>query len=155
MDQTDKEILKCLLQNARMPASLIGKQVNLSVSAVLERIRKLENTGVIQQYTVQIDPKKIGKDLVAFISVSLDHPRYNDDFVARIKKDRRITECHYITGDFDFLLKVMTHSTESLEATLRTIKNIPGVSLTRTLVVFSTLKQEVTVIFDDDPQQMQ
>ena len=148
MDLIDRNILACLRKNARIPASLISEQVNLSVSAVLERIKKLENAGVIKQYTVLLDHKKIGKDLSAFISVSLDHPKHNDHFVSCIKQDRRVTECHYITGDFDFLLKVITHSTAELEATLNTIKNIPGVSLTRTLVVFSTFKQEVSIMPD-------
>ena len=149
MDLIDKKILDCLRQNARMPASMISEQVNLSVSAVLERIRKLERSGIVRQYTVLLDHKKIGKDLSAFISVSLDHPKHNDQFVASVQKDKRITECHYITGDFDFLLKVIVHSTAALEATLNTIKNIQGVSLTRTLVVFSTHKQDVSVLPDD------
>ena len=150
MDLTDIKILDCLRKNARLPASLISERVNLSVSAVLERIRKLESSGIIRQYTVILDNKKIGKDLAAFISVSLEHPRHNANFIECVQKDKRISECHYITGDFDFLLKVVTHSTDALEATLNTIKNITGVSLTKTLVVFSTLKQDVTA-FPDQP----
>ncbi|MDD3931167.1 MAG: Lrp/AsnC family transcriptional regulator [Clostridiaceae bacterium] len=146
MDATDVKILDCLRSNARMAASAVGEQVNLSVSAVLERIRKLETQGVIKQYTVLLDAKKINKDLTAFISVSLEHPKYNDGFVECIAQDKRLTECHYITGDFDFLLKVVTDSTQSLEAVLNTIKSIKGVSLTKTLVVLSTLKQDVSVL---------
>ncbi len=150
MDLTDLKILDCLRQNARMPASAVGEQVNLSVSAVLERIRKLEHQGVIKQYTVVLDTKKIDKDLTAFISVSLEHPKHNDSFIDCVKEDRRITGCHYITGDFDFLLKVLTRSTQALESVLTTIKSIPGVSLTKTLVVLSTVKEELSVLPDED-----
>lgn len=71
MDSIDVKILGCLKENARQNASAIGEYVNMSVSAVIERIKKLENSGVIQQYTLLLDTKKIGKDISAFISVSL------------------------------------------------------------------------------------
>ena len=149
MDHLDIKILDCLRSNARMSASVIGEHVNLSVSAVIERIKKMENQGIIKQYTVVLDAKLIGKNLAAFISVSLEHPKYNVGFIESVQKDSHITECHYITGDFDFLLKVMTDSTQSLEGILNLIKSIKGVSLTKTIVVFSTLKREISVLPDE------
>ena len=145
MDNIDIKILSCLRENARMNASDIGAHINMSVSSVIERIKKLEIAGIIKQYTIVLDPKQIGKDVFAFISVSLEHPKFNDSFSTSVQKIEQITECHYITGDFDFFLKVVAGSTQELANILNEIKSIIGVSLTRTLVVFSTIKNNVCV----------
>ena len=73
LDSVDKKILACLSENSRMNSSAIGAKVNMSVSAVIERIKRLESTGIIKSYTVIIDPAKIGRDLLAFIDVSTDY----------------------------------------------------------------------------------
>ena len=101
MDKIDVKIIECLKKNARENASVIGSQVNMSVSAVIERIKKLEANGIIKQYTVVLDSKKLGMDITAFISVSMEHPKYNNNFNEFVKTHKQITECHYITGDFD------------------------------------------------------
>lgn len=141
MDEIDQKILCCLRQNARMTASAIGMQVNLSVSAVIERIKKMESTGIIRQYTAIVDRAYIGRDICAYISVSLEHPKYNDNFTKTILENGQIDECHYVTGDFDFLVKVATDSMHLLEGVLGEIKSIQGVSQTRTHLVLSTVKQ--------------
>jgi len=148
MDSIDAKILSCLKDNSRLNASLIGERINMSVSAVIERIRKMEQAGIIKQYTVVLDHHQIGKDTCAFISVSLEHPKYNESFAHHVKSHVQIVECHYITGDYDFLLKVVTNSTQSLENVLNDIKGIAGVSHTRTSVVLSTLKNDYTVLPD-------
>lgn len=148
MDNTDAKILGCLRENARMNASSIGERINMSVSAVIERIKKLEASGVIKQYTVILDAKAVGKDTLAFISVSLEHPKFNEGFIERVNNLNEVTECHYIIGDFDFMLKVITSSTQTLERVLHEIKSIKGVSLTKTLVALSTTKQEYAPISD-------
>ena len=145
MDKIDIKIIECLKKNARENASVIGSQVNMSVSAVIERIKKLEANGIIRQYTVVLDSKKLGMDITAFISVSMEHPKYNNNFNEFVNTHKQITECHYITGDFDFLLKVNTESTGGLEALLNEIKSAGGVSLTKTLVVLSTVKEDYSV----------
>lgn len=144
MDDTDRRILRCLKENSRQNATAIGEKINLSTSAVIERIRRLENAGVIQQYTAIIDQSLLGRDLTAFVEVRLDHPKYNDSFHEMIAKFGEISECHYVTGDFDFMLKVITSNSHSLEKVLTYIKSISGVALTRTLVVLSTIKNEVS-----------
>lgn len=148
MDNVDIGILSCLKENARMNASEIGEKVNMSVSAVIERIRKMENAGVIKQYTLVLDAKHTGHELLAFVSVSIEHPKFNDSFAESVLQNKEIVECHYITGDFDFLLKIITHSTTTLERILNVIKSIRGVSLTETLVVLSTVKDEPVVLPD-------
>lgn len=144
MDIIDIKILEFLRENSRINASLIGEKINLSVSAVIERIKKLEASGIIKQYTTILDAKLLGKDTTAFISVRLEHPKCNENFIENVTKHSEITECHYLTGDFDFLLKVITASTESLGQVLNQIKSINGVLLTKTVVVLSTVKNEVS-----------
>ncbi len=150
MDTIDLAILAALKANARVNASDIGEQVGMSVSAVIERMKKLESSGVIARYTVLLDHKKLGMDVSAYMSVSLEHPKYNEDFMRAVDADPRIVECNYITGDFDFLLKVITYSTDDLASALTMIKSISGVSLTRTQLVLSTNKNEVTAFPDPD-----
>ncbi len=152
MDLIDIKILNCLRKNSRLGASAIGEKVNMSVSAVIERIRKMERSGVIQQYSVLLDPAKIGMNLSAFVEVNLDHPKFNDSFCEGVKKNPKIVECHYVTGEFDFLLKVVTSTPQSLERVLHELKCIPGVSSTKTLVVLTTVKDEVTVLPELEPQ---
>ena len=146
MDELDYQILKFLKDNSRMRVSAISQKINLSVTAVIDRIKKLENAGIIKQYTVVIDPEKIGKDITAFISVSLEHPKFNNEFVEMMAQNSEVLECHYITGDYDFLLKVITGGSGSLEKVLTYIKSVHGVALTRTLVVLSTVKNEISVL---------
>ncbi|MCR4963061.1 MAG: Lrp/AsnC family transcriptional regulator [Firmicutes bacterium] len=146
MDDIDIKILLCLKENARMNASQISERINLSVSAVIERIKKMEHSGVIRGYTVLLDNKRIGKDVAAFIYICLEHPKFNDNFIEKVQRHNDITECYYVAGDYDFLLKVTADSMEDLTAVLTDIKSISGVSLTRTSIVFATHKNELTVI---------
>ena len=148
MDRMDVKILRCLRENARMNAKVIGEQVQMSVSAVIERIRKLEASGIIKRYTVLLDSKLVGKDISAFISVSLEHPKYNDGFVEAVKRNNQVVECSYVTGDFDYILKVASKSTEDLTYLLGEIESIQGVNLTKTLIVLNTFKNDVSVLPD-------
>ena len=148
MDTIDCKILACLKKNSRENAKTIGEKINLSTSAVIERIRKMENAGLIEQYTTIINQSVLGRETMAFISVSLEHPRYNEEFIRQIEGNVSIAECHYIAGDFDFILKVVTKNGKTLEAVLNYIKSINGVSLTRTSVVLSTNKCEICLLPD-------
>ena len=95
MDNIDLSILKCLKENSRQTASTISQSINLSVSAVIERIRKMEAKGIIQQYTVVLDEKQLGNDLTVFISVRLEHPKYGKDFAEAAAKHCHVAECYY------------------------------------------------------------
>lgn len=144
MDQTDYKIIEILTDNARISASDLSTKVNLSVSAVIERIRKLETSGVIRKYTTILDEQKLGLDVTAFITVLMDHPRYNEGFIAFANQKRAIIECNYVAGDSDYLLKVRTDSSKSLQQLLDEIKSVPGVGRTKTMLVLSASKQEHT-----------
>ena len=145
MDALDRKILACLKENARSNATEIGSRINLSTSAVIERIRKLETAGVIRQYTVILDPQ-LEQSLTAYIYVRLDHPKFYEGFVEAVNAHSSVSECYYIAGDFDFILKVAAMGGMTLERVLNDIKSIPGVSLTRTNVVLSTNKREITLL---------
>ena len=146
MDRIDEKILHCLTKDARMNASQISQQVNLSVSAVIERMKKLEASGLIKGYTAVIDERLAGYDVQAMVSVRLEHPKYNKEFTRQMQSHDRVLECFYITGDFDYVARVCAGSTEELTKILQDIKQIPGVSLTRTYVVLDNIKQATSVI---------
>ena len=140
MDNTDIRILNALSDNARISASELSEKVNLSVSAVSERIRKLESNGTIRQYSAILDEQRFGLDVTAFICVLMDHPRYNERMIEFAKDRNEIVECSYVAGDYDYILKVRTESTQSLERVLDEVKSVPGVGRTKTMFVLSTAK---------------
>ena len=144
MDNTDIAILNCLSRNARMNASDIAEVVSLSTSAVIERIKKLENSKVIKQYTTVLDYSLMGKDVSAMMTVSLDHPKYNAGFEAAISNMTDILECHYLAGDFDYMLKIVTKNTKSLKDLLNQIKGLEGVSKTKTMFILSSIKDKTS-----------
>ena len=146
MDNIDIKILKLLQQNARVTASEISTRINLSVPAVGDRLKKLDNAGIIEKYTIILNAKKLNKDLMIIMFVSLESPKFTDLFINTIQVDNEIVECHYLAGDYDYVLKIITESTESLEKILNKIKNIPGVQKTKTTVSLSTIKNNYSII---------
>ena len=146
MDHIDSKILRCLTKDARMNASQISQKVNLSVSAVIERMKKMEASGLIRGYTAVVDEKLAGYNVQAMISVRLEHPKYNQEFNRQMCNHQCVMECFYITGDFDYVARIGVSSTDELTKVLYDIKQIPGVSLTRTYVVLDNIKQNTSVI---------
>lgn len=144
MDRVDLEIIKCLKEHSRMNATAIGEKISLSTSAVIERIKKLENDNIISQYTILINHEKINKGLIAYVSVSIEHPKYDANFRKLISENEEIVEAHYVTGKYDYLLKLITENSKSLEGVLNYVKCIQGVSDTETFIVMSTIKNEIS-----------
>ena len=150
MDGMDIKILHCLKKNAREKASEISKEIHLAVSTVIERIRKMESSGIIQSYTIILDEKKLGNDVTALMEVSLEHPKYYDAFTEMIQSNPNIVSCYYMTGDFDFILKIICKSSEHLENIHRTLKGQNGVSATRTHYVLKNVKNSYSTIPTDE-----
>lgn len=146
MDNIDLKIIKLLQDNARITASEISGVINLSVPAVSERLKKLEASGVIKQYTAIIDPTHFNKTLMAIVFVTLERPRFSDIFAEFIKNQNDILECHYLAGDSDYALKVVTENTATLQELLNRIKSVQGVQKTRTVVILSTAKNNYSVV---------
>lgn len=137
----DYKILNCLKSNARIKSSAISKEIHLSVSAVIERIHKMEANGIIKNYTIVLDENKIGNDTSALMEVTLDHPKFYESFTNAVSRNEKITFCYYITGDFDFILKIVCKSADELEKIHREIKSLDGVSRTKTYCILKDVKE--------------
>ena len=137
MDDIDKKILRLLQKNARITISDLSSEIALSMPAISERLKKLEASGVIKQYAAILDPALLNKHLMAQIVIRLEKPLYCDAFTDFVKQENEIQECFYITGEFDYSLKIVTENTKTLEQLLHKIKNQPGIANTKTLVVLS------------------
>jgi len=145
MDAIDVRILELLQQNARISVSEISKNVNLSLSAVSERLKKLEASKVIKNYTIILNPEYLGKELSVIMNISLENPDHTMDFIEFILSESEILECHYITGEYDYALKITTKNTQTLEHMMNRIKSVPGIKKTQTNVILSTLKNLYSV----------
>ena len=146
MDKLDYEILDALKENARASASEISRRVSLSVPAVTERIRKLEQAGVIEKYTVKVGRKATGYHLMAFVFVTIATVARNTFFQEKIVLEPCVLECHAIAGPNDYLLKVLVRDTDELEHFLsHTLKKIDGVVAINTIIRLSTLKEELNI----------
>lgn len=142
IDETDVKIVAILQHNARTANAEIARQVGMAPSAVLERIRKLEERGVVGGYTVRLDPRAFGLGLVAFVAVRADERVGGADTGAQLAGIEEVQEVHHIAGEDCYLVKVRTADTEALGRLLRDrIGVIPTVRSTRTTIVLSTLKE--------------
>lgn len=150
MDSLDIKILKLLQNNARITASDISSKINLSVPAVSDRLRKLDASGVIEKYTIIINAKKLNRDLTVIMFISLESPKYINKFLDSIQKEDEILECHYLAGDYDYALKIVTENTETLEKILNRIKSLNGVIKTKTTISLSTIKNNYSIMPTED-----
>jgi Lrp/AsnC family leucine-responsive transcriptional regulator len=154
MDIYDNKIIELLQKQGRISNSELSARVGLSLPAIAERIKKLESSGVIRGYTALVDAKKLGKGITAFISVLIDDPACYARFAEAVLNLSEVEECHHVVGEFDYLLKVKTADTTSLEALIsERIRPIPGVGRTRTTIVLSTLKESTIVDIDVSVKQ--
>ena len=144
MDSVDKAILAELKHNGRASAASIAKAVALSVPAVLERMRKLKSSGIINGYTVRINRLSIGQNLLAFIFLRLGNHADGDAFRSLASGFDCVLECHHIAGAYDYLLKVAVENTEMLEHFLtQTLKKNADIAETNTMIVLATQKEEI------------
>ena len=146
MDALDYRIVAALKKNARIKASDLAREIHLSVSSVIDRIHKLEASGIIRSHTVITDDVRLGNDLTALMEISLEHPRYSDSFVHYIQKHPNIVSCYYLTGEFDYMLKICCRSSKDLEEIHRSIKEQKGVGMTRTHYVLRTEKNIYSIL---------
>jgi Lrp/AsnC family transcriptional regulator, leucine-responsive regulatory protein len=138
LDTIDLQIIATLQELGRIPLVKLGEQVGLSAPSVIERVKKLEDGGVITGYHACVDARQMGKDVTAFIGVSIGHPRSIGTFEETVDRIEEVLECHHITGEHTVLVKVKTCNTATLEDLIKTIRAIDGVTRTETMVVLST-----------------
>ena len=145
MDVTDVKILELLQENSRVSISEISKKVNMSLSAVSERLKKLESTDIIEKYTVILNPQYLGKELSVLMNLCFENSQEPDEFVRFLDTEPEILECHSITGDYDLSLKIVTKNTLTREALMNRIKACPGITKTSTNIILSSLKNNCSV----------
>ncbi|MCM3293915.1 Lrp/AsnC family transcriptional regulator [Paenibacillus sp. MER 180] len=146
MDSIDSSIMDALKENSRMTASEISKRVNLSIPAVTERIRKLEEANIIETYTIKINREKMGCKLLSFIFVNIDQSTHIEDFRQAVVACKPVLECHHVAGQYDYLLKVLVADTQELEHFIsHTLKNMIGVQSSNTIISLSSLKENINL----------
>lgn len=151
IDGIDKKILEILRRDARMSNAEIARTIGLAASAVYERLRKMEERGVIRGYTAEIEGKQVDLGLTAFIFVQTKECDYGTDL--ELAKIPEVLEVHDVAGEDSNLLKVKAKDTEDLSRILREkIKPIPNVLSTRTTIVLGTVKETMAlpIKFDED-----
>ena len=145
IDDIDVRILELLQEFGRMKRSRIAEDVGLSVPTVSDRMRKLEERGVLVGYTARLSPKRLQIDITAFIRVRIDGSEHYAGFVDAVGKMAEVQELHSVTGEGSHILKIRTKNTTTLESLLARLQAIPGVQGTTTSIVLSTLK-ETTIL---------
>lgn len=141
IDRIDTRLLELLQENGRTSQHDLAQAVGLSAPAVAERLRKLEDRGILKQYTAVLDPKRLGWDITAFIFVGMNGSRHFEDFRRRVAEAAEIQECHSVTGQGSHVMKIRVENTLALEHFLAEVQAWPGVQWTNTSIVLSTLKE--------------
>ncbi len=155
LDEIDLHILRLLRQDGRMSHAAIAKTVGLSGPAVHERVRKLEQSGVIAGYCAVLDPELLERPHVAFVMVTLSEGNEfasDDPIVARICDEPDVLEFHRIAGEDCYLIKIRTSTNRAMEKLLRRIRSIRGVARTRTTIVLSTELERPTIEVPSDEE---
>jgi Lrp/AsnC family leucine-responsive transcriptional regulator len=150
VDEIDRRIVRMIQENARISNTEIARQVGMAPSATLERVRKLEAAGVIRGYKGLIDPRAVGLDLVAFISIRANERVGAPDIGGLLAQMEEVQEVHHVAGEDCYLVKVRTANTEALGRLLRgKIGSIDAVISTRTTIVLETVKETTDLPIPD------
>ena len=149
LDAIDRKILKYLIKNARMPFLEIARECGISGAAIHQRIRKLDDSGVILGSRLIVDPKMMGFDVCAHISITLKDPQLLKQTVEQLKEIPEIVECHFITGNFNILVKLYCLDNEHLMKTIFDgILRIQGISTTQTFISLNeAFQRQVSIDF--------
>ena len=150
IDGVDRTILMMLQANGRISNAEIARQVEMAPSAVLERIRKLEERGVIRSYAAHLDPRTLGQGLLAYVLVRTESGSWQAETAAKIAAIPEVQEVHHIAGEDCFLVKVRTRDTAALGSLLRDrVSAIECVRSSRTTIVLDTVKESTAVNLDE------
>lgn len=141
LDKIDKDIIYMLMDNAKTSLAHISKNVGISTTAVHQRIKKLEQAGVIENSISFLNPRKIGYKVVSYIGVFLDQPSHYHDAIKALKEVNEIVEAHYTTGNYTIFLKVLCRDNDHLMEILNKLQKLKGVTRTET---FISLEQSIS-----------
>lgn len=143
MDDTDRRLLRLLQRDGRMSNVELAKQANLSQAATSDRIRRLQRDGVIEGYSVRLNPTRLDRALLVFVEVTLDRTSTTvfDDFAAAVRRLPEIMECHMLAGGFDYLIKVRVRDMAAYRRFLgESLVTLPGIRQTHTYTVMEEVK---------------
>lgn len=143
MDERDRRILRLLQRDGRMTNVELSKQANLSPAATHERVRRLQQDGVIEGYSVKLNPAKLDRALLVFVQITLDRTNEAvfEQFAEAVARKPEILECHMVAGGFDYLIKVRVRDMRAYREFLgRTLSGLPGVRQTHTYTVMEEVK---------------
>jgi DNA-binding Lrp family transcriptional regulator len=148
LDNKDRQLLGHLQSMARMTNAELARRVDLSPPGVQKRLRKLEKNGIVEGYVTLVDREALGFDMLCFVQVTLQ--RHESEAVHRFREIVQtlpeVMECHHITGEYDYLLKVIVRNRKHLEQFLvETLTPIPGMDKLRTSLVLSEIKNTTEV----------
>ncbi|MEX0606541.1 MAG: Lrp/AsnC ligand binding domain-containing protein [Halofilum sp. (in: g-proteobacteria)] len=152
LDRTDKRILRELQQDGRISNVELARRVNLSATPCLERVRRLEQAGFIDQYVAVLDPHRMGVGMLLYVEVTLDRttPDVFERFKEAIAARPEVQECHMVAGGFDYLLKVRVADMQAYRAFLgEGLTAAPGVRETHTYVVMEEIKETSGLAIED------
>jgi Lrp/AsnC family leucine-responsive transcriptional regulator len=138
VDDIDRTLLGALLSDARTSYADLARLVGLSAPSVHDRVKRLERDGVLRGSTVDVDPKAVGLGVSALVGLQQREGVESDDVVAELQLIPEIEDCWFVAGDEAFLVKVRVADLDDLDRTLRVLRQVPGVTRTRTTVVLST-----------------
>ena len=151
LDRTDRRLLALLQADGRLSIAELARQVHLSATPCLERVRRLERDGYIRGYAADLDPVKLGAGLIAFVEVQLD--RTTPDVFNRFRDGviglDPVQECHMVAGGFDYLLKVRTADMAGYRRFLEELAALAGIEQTHTYVVMEEVKSTRAIAIDE------
>lgn len=152
LDETDRLLLQYLQEDARISNVELARRVDLSPPGLYKRLRRLEETGVISRYVTLIDREAVGYDMLCFVQVTLQRhaPDAVKNFKCEVQKMPEVLECHHITGEFDYLLKVVVRNRKHLEEFIvGTLTPVPGMDKIRTSLVLSEIKATTVLALEE------
>lgn len=150
LDKTDLSILRLMQENARITNADLARELEMAPSAVLERVKKLEQKNVIKQYTTRINPAALHQSMLAFISIKSAEGMGSNQTAKDLAKIPEVQEVHHIAGDDCYLVKVRTTDSASLMELMRnSFSKIPKILSTRTTIVLETVKEEQLLVIPE------
>lgn len=145
IDDIDIKILNVLQLKGRTKRNELAEAVGLSVPSVSERLKKLEEHGVIEGYFTKVNKHSFGLDITAYIQVSMESSKHYKDLIVKVDKIPQILECYSVLGEGSHLLKIVVKNTAALEKLLTVIQSWPGVTSTKTNFVLTTIKETTAI----------
>lgn len=150
IDQIDRKILSFLIKNARMPFLEIARECGVSGAAIHQRVKKMENLGIITGSRLLVKPKTLGLNVCAFIGITLSEANQYPKVIAMLKEIPEIVECHFVTGKHSLLVKIYCYNHDHLmEILINTIQNIPHVAQTETFLSLDQAIERQVWVSDD------